>query len=77
MTKTSFALLDRFLISQKELLQRGEVLYVQVNDGYLTINNELDEETGLQKTVTYFSEFDGSLNFSMKELLEQEGNNKE
>ncbi len=73
----TFALLDRFLISRKELLKKGEVLYVQVNDGYLTIHNEIDEETGLQKTVTYFSEFDGSLNFSMKEVFEKEENEKE
>ena len=76
MTNT-LALLDRFIISRKELLKKGEVLYVQLNDGYLTIHNEKDEETGLQKTVTYFSEFDGSLNFSMKEVFETEENKKE
>lgn len=65
----TLALLDRFIISRKELLENGEVLYVQVNDGYLAIHNEKDEETGLQKTSTYFSEFDGSLNISMKEVF--------
>lgn len=73
----TFALLDRFIISRRESLKKGEVLYVQVNDGYLTIHNEEDEETGLQKTVTYFSEFDGSLNFSMNEVFETEGIEKE
>lgn len=65
----AFAMIDRFIISRKESLKNGKVFYVQVDDGYLTIHNEKDEATGEQKTVTYFSEFDGILNLSMKEVL--------
>lgn len=67
----TFALIDRFIISRKELLEKGETLYVQVNDGYLSIRNEIDEATNSQKTVTYFSEFDGVLQVSMKEVFEK------
>lgn len=67
----TFALIDRFIISRKELLEKGEALYVQVNDGYLSIRNEIDEATNSQKTVTYFSEFDGVLQVSMKEVFEK------
>lgn len=45
----TFALIDRFIISRKELLEKGETLYVQVNDGYLSIRNEIDEATNSQK----------------------------
>lgn len=65
----AFALIDRFIIARKKSLENGNVFYVRVDDGYLTIHNEKDEATGEQKTVTYFSEFDGTLNFSMKEVL--------
>lgn len=69
------AMLDRYLISQKSLLEKGQVLYVRVDDGFLTIQNEVDEN-GKQKTVTYFSEFDAMLEIPMKQFMNESENEK-
>lgn len=67
------AMLDRYLISQKSLLEKGQVLYVRVDDGFLTIRNEVDEN-GKQKTVTYFSEFDAIIDISIKQFMTENAN---
>lgn len=65
------AMIDRLIISKRDCLERGEIISVKVKDGYIVIKNELDQETGKQKTVTFFSEFDTELNISMKEIIKR------
>ncbi len=67
------AMLDRYLISQKSLLEKGQVLYVRVDDGILIIHNE-EDENGKQKTVTHFSEFDAIIDISMKQFMTENAN---
>lgn len=68
--KEKIAILDRYLISQKSLLEEGQTLYIRVDDGFLTIRNE-EDENGKEKTVTYFSEFDAILEIPIKQLFRE------
>lgn len=72
MDAEKIAMFDRFLISQKKRLETGETLKVQIENGYLTIFNELDEETKESKTITLFEEFDAKLNLSIEDLTESD-----
>lgn len=64
------AILDRYIISNTDQLENNETLLVRVNDGFLVITKEYDEEIQREKTKTYFNEFDSSLDIDFKELLE-------
>ncbi|RKD26495.1 hypothetical protein BEP19_16795 [Ammoniphilus oxalaticus] len=62
-------LLDRYITANQALLEQGETLYVQANDGIIILRNEVNE-AGESRTTTYFSEFDGTLNLSVKEVIQ-------
>lgn len=66
------AKLDRYIISKREVLEKGFTLTVQVTDGYILILNEVDEETKEQRTKTFFSDFDDKLNVSFKKILKSD-----
>lgn len=44
--------LHQFINDNKDLLEKGEVLTILLLDGYVTIFNEVDEKTHMQKTIT-------------------------
>lgn len=69
------AMLDRYIISKREELEKGYILTVQVSDGYVQIVNEIDESTNEQRTKTYFSDFDDKLNIPFKKIMKN--NSKE
>lgn len=64
----SLAMLDRFIISNNDVLNEGNTLVVQVLDGYIYIDRK-EEENNESKTSVFFSEFDGELDISFKKLI--------
>lgn len=67
--ENDLAKLDRYIISKTDELESGVIFTVNVNDGYLIILKEYDEEKKEKRVKTYFSEFDSELDISFKDLF--------
>ena len=63
------AMLDRFIISHNDSLEKGEILLVEVQDGYIHIERKYCDEQKKKRTSVYFSEFDGKLEIPFKNIL--------
>lgn len=61
--------LQQFINDNKDLLQKGEVLTILLNDGYVTIYNEVDEKTNMQKTVTLIDPCDTHFDCEIAHLI--------
>lgn len=68
----SLEVLDRFIISNNDLLNEGNILVVRVSDGYIYIERKSCEKSKEKRTSVYFSEFDGVLNIPFKELIHED-----
>lgn len=67
------AMLDRFIISHNDSLEKGEILLVEVEDGYIHIERKYSNEHKEKRTSVYFTEIDGKLEIPFKNLLVKKG----
>ena len=62
--------LYEFIQNNKTLLEKGSCLKVLFNDCYVTIFNEVDKETDMQKTVTLVEPCDLKIDYNLAEVIE-------
>ncbi|MCP3763730.1 hypothetical protein NLX67_15250 [Domibacillus sp. A3M-37] len=65
--------LHQFINDNKELLEKGEVLTILLLDGYVTIFNEVDEKTNMEKTVTLVDPCDTHFDCEIAHLIPMGG----
>lgn len=61
--------LNHYIKDNKELLENGETLTVLLTDGYVTIYNEVDEKTKMQKTITLVDPCDTHLDCEISQFI--------
>jgi len=62
--------LYQIIKKNKSLLERGGKIRVLLNDCFITIFNETDEETSAQKTITLVDTYDYKINRNLSEIIE-------
>lgn len=62
--------LYQFIEKNKTLLEKGACLKVLFNDCYVTIFNEIDKATEIQKTITLVEPCDLKIDYDLEEIIE-------